>query len=71
MLTGATRVRSASPSYEVDGRTFPSYLAVLGFVAFALDLYGDVDPPIERAKELVRELRADAPRCGGACAGLR
>lgn len=34
-------------------------LAELGYVAFAIDLYGETDPPLERAKELVRELRAD------------
>jgi dienelactone hydrolase len=34
-------------------------LAELGYVAFALDLYGETQPPLERAKALVRELRAD------------
>jgi len=34
-------------------------LAELGYVAFALDLYGETNLPLERAKALVRELRAD------------
>ncbi len=34
-------------------------LAQLGYVAFAMDRYGEVDPPLERAKALVRALRAD------------
>jgi dienelactone hydrolase len=34
-------------------------LAELGYVAFAADLYGEVEPPLERAKELVRAMRAD------------
>ena len=34
-------------------------LAELGHVAFALDLYGEAEPPLERAKAFVRELRAD------------
>src|SRR5262245_35812560 len=34
-------------------------LAELGHVAFALDLYGEPGLSIERAKEIVRSLRAD------------
>lgn len=34
-------------------------LAELGYVAFAVDLYGEPNPPLERAKALVKELRAD------------
>ena len=34
-------------------------LAELGYVAFAIDLFGEADPPLERAKALVRELRSD------------
>lgn len=34
-------------------------LADIGYVAFALDLYGEANPPLERAKMFVRELRAD------------
>jgi len=34
-------------------------LAELGYVAFAMDLYGETNPPLERAKALVRGLRAD------------
>lgn len=34
-------------------------LAELGYVAFAADLYGEKDPPVERAKELVQAFRAN------------
>jgi dienelactone hydrolase len=34
-------------------------LAELGFVAFALDYYGEEDPPLERAKALGAAIRAD------------
>ena len=34
-------------------------LAELGYVAFALDLYGEKDLAIDRAKALVRSLRSD------------
>jgi dienelactone hydrolase len=37
-------------------------LAELGYVAFALDLYGEEDPPLQRAMELGKALRADRPR---------
>jgi dienelactone hydrolase len=37
-------------------------LADLGYVAFALDYYGEEDPPIERAMALGKELRGDRPR---------
>jgi dienelactone hydrolase len=37
-------------------------LAELGYVAFALDMYGEEDPPLERAMELGRALRGDRPR---------
>jgi len=78
-------------SYEVDGRSFPGWLAdgsggrsapgilvvhegpgltehckerarrlgELGYVAYAMDLYGEPGLSLERAKEIVRELRAD------------
>jgi dienelactone hydrolase len=36
-------------------------LAELGYVAFALDLYGEEDPPLERAMALGKALRADRP----------
>lgn len=36
-------------------------LAELGYVAYAMDLYGERDLSIERAKEQVRALRADRP----------
>ncbi|MDB5721419.1 MAG: phospholipase/Carboxylesterase family protein, partial [Alphaproteobacteria bacterium] len=34
-------------------------LAGLGHVAFALDLFGEPDAPLERAREIVRQLRGD------------
>jgi len=37
-------------------------LAELGYVAFALDLYGEEEPSLERAMELGKALRADRPR---------
>jgi dienelactone hydrolase len=36
-------------------------LAELGYVAFALDMYGEEDPSLERAMELGRALRNDIP----------
>lgn len=36
-------------------------LAELGYVAFAADLYGENEPPLDRAKQLVKQLRADRP----------
>ncbi|MEA3065452.1 MAG: hypothetical protein QOJ27_1904 [Sphingomonadales bacterium] len=37
-------------------------LADLGYIAFALDYYGEEDPPLERAMALGKELRGDRPR---------
>ena len=37
-------------------------LADLGYVAFAMDLFGMAEFELERAKAIVRELRADPPR---------
>ena len=37
-------------------------LAGLGYVAFALDYYGEEDPPLDRAMALGKELRGDRPR---------
>ncbi len=37
-------------------------LAELGFIAFALDYYGEENPPLERAMALGKALRADPPR---------
>lgn len=37
-------------------------LAELGYVAFALDLYGEEEPPLERAMALGRALRGDVAR---------
>jgi dienelactone hydrolase len=37
-------------------------LAELGYIAFALDYYGEEDPPLERAMALGKELRGDRPR---------
>lgn len=34
-------------------------LAELGYVAFAIDLFGAPEPPLDRAKQFVRQLRAD------------
>ena len=39
-----------------------SRLAELGYVAFALDMYGEEDPSLERAKTLGLALRNDRPR---------
>jgi dienelactone hydrolase len=36
-------------------------LADLGYVAFALDLFGEPRPNVDQAKAIVRELRADPP----------
>jgi dienelactone hydrolase len=36
-------------------------LAELGYVAFALDYYGEEDPPLERAMALGKALRGDRP----------
>ncbi|HEX6374249.1 MAG TPA: dienelactone hydrolase family protein [Allosphingosinicella sp.] len=36
-------------------------LAQLGYVAFALDMYGEEDPPLERAMALGKALRGDRP----------
>ncbi len=36
-------------------------LAELGYLAFALDYYGEEDPPLERARALGKALRADRP----------
>jgi dienelactone hydrolase len=36
-------------------------LAGLGYIAFALDYYGEEDPPLERAMALGKALRADRP----------
>lgn len=36
-------------------------LAELGYVAFALDYYGEEDPPLDRAMALGKALRADRP----------
>ena len=36
-------------------------LARLGFVAFALDLFGDPRPSLDEAKAIVQELRSDLP----------
>ena len=40
-------------------------LAELGYVAFALDMYGEEEPGLERAKELGQSLRKDVPRLRG------
>lgn len=37
-------------------------LGELGYLAFALDYYGEEDPPLERATALGKALRADRPR---------
>lgn len=36
-------------------------LAELGYVAFALDMYGEEDPPLDRAMAMGKALRADRP----------
>ena len=40
-------------------------LAEFGYVAFALDMYGEEEPGLERAKELGQALRKDVPRLRG------
>jgi dienelactone hydrolase len=40
-------------------------LGSLGYVAFALDLYGEEDPSLERAMELGKALRTDVPALRG------
>ena len=42
-----------------------SRLAGLGYVAFALDMYGEEAPTLERAMELGKALRADVPELRG------
>lgn len=64
--SGGRRVPGILVAHEGPGLTeHPKerarMLAELGYVAFAMDIYGEKDPPLERAKELVRSLRADLP----------
>ena len=64
--SGGRRVPGILVAHEGPGLTAHAkerarMLAELGYVAFALDLYGEKDPTIERAKILVRSLRADLP----------
>ena len=40
-------------------------IAALGFVAFALDLYGVANPTLDEAKSFVQALRADLPELRG------
>ena len=40
-------------------------LAELGYVAFAMDLYGEPPPPLDRARALLGELRADLDELRG------
>ena len=42
-------------------------LGRLGYVAFAMDLFGETGIPISRAREIVAELRADLARLRGRC----
>jgi dienelactone hydrolase len=42
-------------------------LGELGYVAFAMDLFGMAEFELERAKAIVRELRANAPRLRALC----
>ncbi len=62
--SGGRRVPGILVAHEGPGLTAhpkerARMLAELGYVAFALDLYGEKDPTIDRAKTLVRGLRAD------------
>jgi len=52
-------VAHEGPGLNAHMRERARMLSELGAVVLALDLYGEVDPPLERAKELVRALRAD------------
>src|SRR4030095_4466052 len=36
-------------------------VAELGYVAFALDLFGDPRPPLDQARQIVQQLRNDLP----------
>ena len=54
-------VAHEGPGLTAHTRQRTQMLAELGYVALAIDIYGEKDPPMERAKELVRSLRAD--RC--------
>jgi len=64
--SGGRRVAGILVAHEGPGLTDHTRdraraLAELGYVALAMDTYGEPDPPLERAKELVRSLRADLP----------
>ncbi len=64
--SGGRRVPGVLVAHEGPGLTAhpkerARMLAELGYVAFAMDIYGEKDPPLERAKELVRSLRTDLP----------
>ena len=64
--SGGRRVPGILVAHEGPGLTDHTrdrarMLAELGYVALAMDTYGEQDPPLERAKELVRSLRADLP----------
>lgn len=52
-------VAHEGPGLTEHPRARARMLAELGYVAFALDLYGEPPPPMERARLLVRELIAD------------
>ncbi|HEX5050734.1 MAG TPA: dienelactone hydrolase family protein [Planctomycetota bacterium] len=52
-------VAHEGPGLTEHPRQRARMLAELGYVAFAVDLYGEKDSALDRAKELVRRLRAD------------
>ncbi|NOT29011.1 MAG: dienelactone hydrolase family protein [Planctomycetes bacterium] len=62
--SGGRRVPGILVAHEGPGLTAHTkerarMLAELGYIAFALDLYGEKDLTIDRAKALVRSLRSD------------
>lgn len=64
--SGGRRVPGILVAHEGPGLTAhpkerARMLAELGTVAFALDLYGEKEPSLERARGLVKSLRADLP----------
>ena len=68
--SGGERVPGILVAHEGPGvtdhiRRRTRQVAALGFVAFALDLYGVADPSIEDAMGFVRSLRADLPELRG------
>jgi dienelactone hydrolase len=47
------------PGLNAHTKERAAMISGLGYVAFALDLYGAVEPPLDEAKAIVKALRAD------------